>query len=111
MSSLRHARVISTILCATSVSLCLCGSTAVAGNAQGKPAPVSYKKQIAPILAASCNACHSVASPQSRLTTVSYAALMKGGARGRALIPGDPQKSLIVEYIEGRKQPKISVGD
>jgi WD40 repeat protein len=78
--------------------------------AQGKAAPVSYRKQIAPILSTSCNACHGGATPQSRLDTNTYAKLLAGGAHGKAVVPGDPRKSLILAYVEGRKQPKMPIG-
>ncbi len=88
-------------------ALLLCGISAAA---QTKPAPVSYKKQIAPIFATSCNACHSAATPQSKLNTTAYAALMTGGSRGKVILPGNAANSLIVQYIEGRKQPKMPIG-
>lgn len=72
--------------------------------------PVSYKKQIAPIFATSCNACHGGAMPQSGLSTTSYAALMKGGTRGRAVLAANPKDSLLVQYLEGTKQPRMPIG-
>src|SRR5947207_2206638 len=72
--------------------------------------PISFRKQIAPIFATACNACHGGASPQSALTLTSYAALMKGGRRGRAIMPGNPKASLLVQYIEGVKQPRMPIG-
>jgi len=85
------------------LALALCSRVSIAR-------PVSYRKQIAPIFAASCNACHSVKTPQSGLSTGVYAALMKGGTRGRAIIPSNAEDSLLVQYIEGRRQPRMPVG-
>jgi len=83
----------------------------LAQNPAAKPsAPVRFSKQIAPILASACIACHSARSPQNGLSTASYAALMKGGKRGRAVIPGNADGSLLVQYIEGRKQPQMPIG-
>lgn len=93
--------------CLSIISLLACASIA---SAQTKPAAVSYKKQIAPIFAMSCNACHSAATPQSKLNTTTYATLLTGGSRGKAILPGNPDKSLVVEYVEGRKQPKMPIG-
>ena len=72
--------------------------------------PLSYTKQIAPIFAASCNACHGGAAPQSKLILTTYAALMKGGRRGAEVVAGNPAKSLLVQYIEGTKQPRMPIG-
>ena len=43
---------------------------------------VSYRKQIAPIFAASCNACHGGPNPQSAFNLTTFAGLVKGGRRG-----------------------------
>src|SRR5258708_39288134 len=71
---------------------------------------VSFRKLIAPSFAASCNACHSGPTPQSGLNIPTYAALSKGGRRGKSIIAGDPSKSLLVQYIEGAKQPRMPIG-
>src|SRR5437763_11094639 len=82
-----------------------------AGPNPAKPqAPVSYKTQIAPIFMANCNACHGGASPQSQLAMTTYAALVKGGRRGKAVMPGNAKDSLLVQYIEGTKQPRMPIG-
>src|SRR5438270_5587733 len=54
-------------------------------HAQALGQTVSYRKQVAPILAASCNACHGGAQPQSGLILTSHAAILKGGRRGKAV--------------------------
>jgi len=83
----------------------------VGGRAQGQAGkPISYKRQIAPILAANCNACHSGPGAQSGLTTSTHAALLKGGRRGKAVVPGDPGASLLVQYIDGSRQPRMPIG-
>jgi mono/diheme cytochrome c family protein len=75
-----------------------------------KSQPISYRKQVAPILAANCNACHAKGNPQSGLDSTAYASLMKGGKRGRAVIAGNPKNSLLVQYIEGTKLPRMPIG-
>lgn len=79
-------------------------------SAQRPAPPPRFQKQIAPILAANCNACHSANAPQSGLSTATYAALMKGGKRGKAVLPGNADGSLLVQYIEGRRQPRMPIG-
>jgi hypothetical protein len=64
------------------------------------PSPVSFSREIAPILAMHCNSCHGDAGG---LITRSYKELMLGGNLGKLIIPGDPARSLILAFIEGRR--------
>lgn len=80
----------------------------VAGPAASSP--VSFKKQVAPIFAASCNACHGANQPQSGFSMHNFGALMKGGRRGKALTPGKPADSLLYQYVTGAKMPKMPIG-
>lgn len=64
------------------------------------PPPVSYSRQVAPILALHCNGCHGDAGG---LSTRSYADLMTGGNLGKVVIPGEPDRSLLTHFIEGRR--------
>lgn len=61
---------------------------------------ISYSNDVAPILALHCNSCHGAAGGFS---TRSYRELMAGGNLGTALVPGDPDNSLLVHFIEGRR--------
>ncbi len=67
---------------------------------QPSPPPVSYHQQVAPILALHCHSCHGEAGG---LSTRSHAELMRGGNLGRVVKPGDPDGSLLVHFIEGRR--------
>src|SRR5262245_32053598 len=71
---------------------------------------VSYRKQVAPILATSCVACHGANSPQSGLGLQNFAALTKGGRRGKSIVPGNPNASLLAQFIDGTKQPRMPIG-
>src|SRR5438874_5865547 len=88
--------------------LCLTAIFSLANQATAQT--VSYKRQIAPIFAASCNACHSGPNAQSGFNISTYTTLSKGGRRGKAVIPADPSKSLLVQYIDGTKQPRMPIG-
>lgn len=66
-----------------------------------KEAPVSYHKQIVPILKRSCQGCHHPGDPNADLIVTSYAELKRGGMAGEAIIPGKPDESLIIELISG----------
>jgi cytochrome c553 len=61
-----------------------------------------FEKKIRPALAENCYACHSEKSkrPQGGLLLDSVEAMLKGGASGQpAIVPGDPEKSLLIKAI------------
>src|SRR6266849_3687321 len=61
---------------------------------------VSYSRDIAPIFALRCNSCHGDSGTAGGLVTRTYADLMRAGD---AVIPGDPDRSQVVQFIEGRR--------
>jgi len=71
-----------------------------AGAGQGSPTPVSYYKDIRPILQQHCNGCHQPAKPMGGYLTTSYADLFKAGEREKpGVVPGRPEQSYLVEQI------------
>src|ERR1700680_755054 len=75
-----------------------------------KPDPKSiefFEKQIRPVLASRCISCHGRAQQFSSLRVDSRDALLKGGNRGPAIVPGDATLSLLAKAIrhEGIKMP------
>jgi len=58
--------------------------------------PLTFEATIGPLLAARCGSCH-VQSTIQGFNLDSYANVMKGGTSGPAIIPGDPQNSLLVQ--------------
>jgi Protein of unknown function (DUF1549)/Protein of unknown function (DUF1553)/Planctomycete cytochrome C len=69
-----------------------------------------FEKKIRPILVEHCYECHSAKSKKVRggLRLDSRAALLRGGDRGTAVAPGDPDKSLLIEAI-GYKNPDLQM--
>ncbi len=67
-----------------------------AAKAAGKGVSgVSFSKQVAPILAARCWNCHGERA-SGGLRLASYADMRRGGKSGPLLLPGVPQRSLIM---------------
>ena len=64
-----------------------------------KPPPVSFSKQILPILKAECAGCHRPGKREGGLLMTSYKGLLKGGETGAAVVPGDLEESLLVGMI------------
>ena len=67
-------------------------------------APVSYFKKIRPIFQANCQGCHQPAKAKGGYVMTDFAKLLEGGEEcakdgTRAIVPKDPEKSLLVEQI------------
>jgi hypothetical protein len=60
-----------------------------------------FEAKIRPILVESCYKCHSAEAGKSKgdLLLDTKAALAKGGATGAAIVPGDPDKSLLIQAV------------
>jgi hypothetical protein len=60
-----------------------------------------FEKKIRPVLVDRCYRCHSNASGKSKggLLLDTKEALLRGGDSGPALVPGDPDKSLLIKAI------------
>src|ERR1043166_5876787 len=60
-----------------------------------------YEKQVQPILAENCYRCHSHGSEKIKAGFVlaSRPGLLKGGEPGPAIVPGAPEKSLLIKAV------------
>ena len=79
---------------------------AVAARAQSSD---FFELKIRPVLATNCYACHTN-SALGGLRLDSREAMLKGGKRGPAITPGDPEKSLLIQAVrqtdENLKMPQ-----
>ncbi|HWC00462.1 MAG TPA: DUF1549 domain-containing protein, partial [Bryobacteraceae bacterium] len=57
-----------------------------------------FENRVRPVLSKNCFACHTTAH-LGNLEMVSGAALRKGGNSGPAIVPGDPDKSLLIQAV------------
>jgi cytochrome c553 len=77
--------------------------TSLAAHAQEitKEQTEFFETKIRPILADTCYRCHSADAGKSKggLTLDSRDAMLKGGASGPAVTPGNPEKSLLIKAI------------
>ena len=74
-----------------------------------KPPVVDYQREIAPIMEAKCNRCHTPNKAGGKLITTTRAGMLKGGISGPALEPGKPEKSIIVELVHFNEMPPKGV--
>ena len=61
-----------------------------------------FEERIRPLLEKYCVACHSAKRADGNLRVDSRRALLVGGSRGAALVPGRPQDSLILDVFRRR---------
>lgn len=84
-----------------------CAWSVVAIADDAKPAapttPVSYYRQVRPILQRNCSGCHQPLKAGGKLIVTSFDALKTGGENGAAVVPGKPDESTLVEFISGEK--------
>jgi cytochrome c553 len=96
-----------------------CAGIAAAGAAQGPPAPqprVEFNRDVRPILAGSCFACHgpdaNKRKAKLRLDTEDGARADLGGRR--AVVPGDPEASELIQRVssddDGERMPPVKAG-
>jgi WD40 repeat protein len=82
-------------------------SAAGLGAGQG---PVSYSRDIVPVLRRQCVGCHQPQSAQAGLLLTSHAAFLKGGNKGPGFVAGKPEESLVVKYLTGEAAPRMPFG-
>jgi uncharacterized membrane protein len=70
-------------------------------TAQATTAPPNsfYSKHIYPVFDANCVVCHGESKVKGGLRLDSYGALMKGGRDGAVIMPGHPDKSLLLQRV------------
>jgi WD40 repeat protein len=69
------------------------------------PDPVSYEREIVPLLDAKCAACHSGSVRRGQYDVSSYESLLKGGKHGVAVVPGKPAESLLIRSAGHAAEP------
>ncbi len=67
--------------------------------------PIDYAKDVQPLFAAKCTVCHSGSEQKGKFDMGTFAAVMKGGRRGVAVVPGKPTDSLLYAYSSHNKAP------
>jgi mono/diheme cytochrome c family protein len=60
-------------------------------------APVSFYKEIRPILQANCAGCHQPAKAKGDYIMTDFAKLLAGGEEGGAILPGKPDESNLLK--------------
>ena len=61
-----------------------------------------FSSKVAPIFESRCLGCHSDSKRKGKLSMSSRAALLKGGRKGPALVPGDPAASRLITLVASK---------
>ena len=107
------------------VSLAFLLSAFVVSGAELTPAQSQFfESRIRPVLSDNCYKCHSAQSEKVKggLMLDSREGLLKGGDTGPAIVPGDPEKSLLIKAVrytdpdlqmppKGKQLPESAVSD
>jgi cytochrome c553 len=77
----------------------LLAGRSVAGLPNASPTPSAvefFETEIRPILVGSCGTCHGAEKQRGELRLDSRQAMLKGGETGPAIVPGNPEGSLLI---------------
>ena len=72
--------------------------------------PVSFSKDIQPILEQNCWSCHGASMQSSRLNLSTLEGALRGGMRGSAIVPGRAEDSRLYRMIAGLDKPAMPLG-
>lgn len=95
--------LISPIPLFASFALVLAVAAASRAADEGK---VDFTRDIRPIFAAHCFACHGTKEEEGGLRLDVRARVLAGGMSGPALVVGKPAESLIYQFVTGRNEDK-----
>ncbi len=74
-------------------------------------APVSFYKDLKPILQRRCQGCHQPAKQGGKLDLTTFEAVQAGGRKGAEVVAGKPEESLLVLVLTGDEKPQMPKGE
>src|SRR5437879_3640845 len=101
-----------TICYVLAATVCLLPAGALLSGQEKKLTPAAaqfFETKVRPVLVANCFECHADKKQRGDLRLDSLAAMLEGGETGPAIVPGHPEKTLLVKAInhDGKlKMPK-----
>jgi len=73
----------------------------------GAPAIKFFEQRIRPLFIERCHKCHSEKKQRGELRLDSLRALLSGGESGPSIVPGAPEKSLLIQAVQYREELKM----
>ncbi len=91
------------------LALILALSSGTIAVAFDDPRPVSFLKDLAPVLVQNCIGCHNAKKSEGKYVMTTFAQLAKGGVAGAGinLAPGNPDESYFVELCRVDGEPRM----
>jgi WD40 repeat protein len=71
---------------------------------------VSYFRDIWPLIQRRCQGCHQPSVKQGDLDLTHFEGLRLGGRSGPTFVVGDADKSLILAFLSGKREPRMPLG-
>jgi hypothetical protein len=91
--------------------VCLAALPCVFANQKPpKDAARFFDTRVAPILARRCLGCHNEELKDGGVSFLDRDSLLRGGRRGPAIVPGDPERSALVQAIRHDGDVKMPPG-
>ena len=106
MPTVRHLIALlvrKSVITVVAIAVGLSADPALAWEAESPK--VDFRRDILPILEAKCYRCHGETKKEGDLDMTSREGLLKGGNSGPAIVPGNVEKSLMMELIEFEEMP------
>jgi cytochrome c553 len=70
-----------------------------------------FARHVAPLFEHRCLKCHAGEKPKGGLDLTTQASLAAGGESGAAVVPGDPEQSLLYRLVAHQDEPAMPEGD
>jgi DNA-binding beta-propeller fold protein YncE len=76
---------------------------------KAKTKPVSFMRDVAPVLVRNCIACHNPKKSESKYVMTTFAQLSKGGKQGEGItvVPGKPEDSFLLDVVLPDAEPRM----
>ena len=87
--------------------LILTAATAATAQDPQTASPLTYDRDVHPILRKRCGNCHNAERPRGELDLMTYAGLMAGGATGKVAAPGRPEESPVYTLPAHLDEPRM----
>ena len=78
-------------------------------NKESKAAQI-FARDIKPIIEVHCIACHGEKEPGGELTLLTREGVLKGGAVGKVIAPGNPEQSVLYKMVTHEAEPYMPLG-
>ena len=99
MHPIRLASILAALTLTAGVFVAVLPSSRSVQAAEDAASPAFYTTHVKPIFDGQCARCHGGMNHRGGLNMDTRELMLKGGHHGPAIVPGDPDKSLLVQLI------------